>query len=59
MTLDGAADLFDRVERTVKDPEIAAWLETGPVLGGPEPIAAQRLEATEELASLLGAALPA
>ena len=59
MPIYGATDIPDRVERTVKDPEIAASLETGPVLGGPEPIAAQRLEAMEELASLPGAALPA
>lgn len=39
-----AADVPERVGSTTKDPEIAAWLPGGPVLGAHKPIHVQRRE---------------
>ena len=42
MPVYAASDLPETVARTTMDPEIAEWLKTGPVLGGPEPFYKQR-----------------
>ena len=42
MPVYAASDLPEAVTRTTMDAEIAEWLKTGPVLGGPEPFYEQR-----------------
>ena len=42
MPVYAASDLPETVARTTMDPEIAEWLKTGPVLGGPESFYKQR-----------------
>lgn len=44
MPIYNAQTIPPRVESSTKDPEIAAWLETGPVLGAHKPIHVQRRE---------------
>jgi len=39
-----AGSIPERVESSTKDPEIAAWMKTGPVLGAHKPIHVQRRE---------------
>ncbi len=44
MPIYNSSNIPDRVERSNKDPEIAEWLKTGPVLGAHKPIHIQRRE---------------
>lgn len=44
MPIYDARSIPDRVTSGAKDPEIAKWLETGPVLGSHKPIHVQRRE---------------
>ena len=54
MTRYDARSIPDRVASGTKDPEVAAWLKTGPVLGAHKPIHEQR----RELDALIDAAPP-
>ena len=42
MTIYDARSIPDKVTSGTKDPEIALWLKTGPVLGAHKPIHEQR-----------------
>jgi hypothetical protein len=44
MTIFDARSIPDEVHGSTKDPEIAEWLRTGPVLGAHKPVHVQRRE---------------
>ena len=44
MTVFDARSIPDEVHSSTKDPEIAEWLKTGPVLGAHKPVHLQRRE---------------